>query len=95
MIVLQFMTKKEKLNKKHAKWVEFKHNFTFVINHISGNANKVADALSRRCLILQEFQVSTLGFEHLKEMHIEVPYFKAAYEACENPMMGDRSPWME
>jgi ribonuclease HI len=92
---LQFITKQEKLNKKHAKWVEFMHNFTFVIKHISGNANKVADALSRRCLILQEFQVSTLGFEHLKEMYREDPDFKATYEACENPVMGDRSPWME
>jgi hypothetical protein len=70
-------------------------NFTFFIKHISGSANKVADALSRRCLILQEFQVETLGFEHLKEMYKEDPYFKEAYEACENPLMRDRSPWME
>jgi hypothetical protein len=33
---LQLITKHEKLNKKHAKWVEFMHNFTFVIKHISG-----------------------------------------------------------
>jgi hypothetical protein len=32
---LQFITRKEKLNKKHAKWVEFMQNFTFVIKHIS------------------------------------------------------------
>ena len=44
-------------------------NFTFVIKHIYGNANKVVDALSMRCLILQEFQVKTLGFDHLKEMY--------------------------
>jgi hypothetical protein len=43
-------------------------NFTFVIKHISCNANNVVDALSRRCLTLQEFQVKTLGFDHLKEM---------------------------
>jgi hypothetical protein len=30
-------------------------NFTFVIKHISRNANKVVDALSRGCLIMQEF----------------------------------------
>jgi hypothetical protein len=66
---LQFITRQEKLNQRHAKWVEFMHNFTFVINHINGSANKVADALSRRCLILQKFQVETLGFEHLKEMY--------------------------
>jgi hypothetical protein len=52
---LQFITKQEKLNQRHTKWVEFMQNFTFVIKHIFGNANKFVDALSRRCLILQEF----------------------------------------
>ena len=68
---LQFITKKDKLNKRHVKWIEFMHNFTFVINHICCSANKVADDLSRICLILQEFQVDTLGFEHLKGMYHE------------------------
>jgi hypothetical protein len=92
---LQFITRQEKLNQRHAKWVEFMHNFTFVIKHINGSANKVAYALSRRCLILQEFQVETLGFEHLKEMYQEDPDFKEAYEACENPFFRDRHQWME
>jgi hypothetical protein len=73
---LQFITRKEKLNQKHAKWVEFMQNFTFVIKHTVGIANKVADALSRRSLIVQEFQVETLGFEHLKEMYREDTDFK-------------------
>ena len=68
-------------------------NFTFVIKHIAGTANKVADALSRRSLIVQEFQVETLGFEHLKEMYREDPDFKEAYEASKNLLLGDRSPW--
>jgi hypothetical protein len=79
---LQFITKREKLNQKHAKWVEFMQNFTFVLKHISGSFNKVADALSRRCLILQEFQVNVLGLDHLKEMYAEDADFKEAYEAC-------------
>jgi hypothetical protein len=70
-------------------------NFIFVIKHIYGNANKVVDALSRRCLILQEFQVKTLGFEHLKEMYYEDPYFKEVYEACENSMLREKSKWIE
>ena len=61
-------------------------NFTFVTKHINGSAKKVEDSLSMRCLILQEFQVETLGFEHLKEMYQEGPNFKEAYEACENPL---------
>ena len=68
------------MNKKHAKWVEFMQNFTFVIKHISGTANKVVDALSRKCLILQEFRVKTLGFDNLKDMYRDDSDFKDAYE---------------
>jgi hypothetical protein len=70
------MTRHDKLNQRHDKWIQFMKNFTFVIKHIAGNANKVVDALSRRCLILQEFQVKTLGFEHLKEMYCDDPVLK-------------------
>jgi hypothetical protein len=70
-------------------------NFTFVIKHISGNANKVVDALRRRCLILQEFQVKTLGFENLKKIYCDDPNFKEAYEACVNHVLRDRSQWVE
>jgi hypothetical protein len=66
-------------------------NFTFIIKHIYGNASKVVDALSRRCLILQEFQVKTLGFDHLKEIHHDDPDFKEAYEACVNHVLRDRN----
>jgi hypothetical protein len=92
---LQFITRQETLNQKHAKWVEFMKNFTFVIKYIVGTANKVAGALSRRSLIVQESQVETLWFEHLKEMYKEDADFKEAYEACKNPLMGNKSPWTE
>jgi hypothetical protein len=92
---LQFITRQEKLNQKNAKWVEFMQNFTFVTKHITGTANKVTDALSRRNLIVQEFQVDTLGFQHLKEMYKGDTDFKEDYEASKNPLLGDRIPWTE
>ena len=92
---LQFITRQEKLNQRHAKWVEFMKIFTFVIKHIVGNANKVVDALRRRCLILQEFQVETLGFEHLKDMYREDVDFKEGYEACTSPVLRDRIQWID
>jgi hypothetical protein len=49
---LQFITRQEKINQKHAKWVEFMQKITFVTKHISGIVNKVVDALSRKYLIL-------------------------------------------
>jgi hypothetical protein len=67
--------------------------FTFVIKHISGSANKVVDALSRMSLVIQEFQVKTLGFEHLKEMYQKNLDFKEAYGAYGNPLLKDNNSW--
>jgi hypothetical protein len=92
---LQFVTQQEKLNQKHVKWVEYMQNFTFVINHISGTANKVVDSLSRKCLLLQKFRVKTLGFDDLRNMYADDQDFGEAYEAAENPILRDRSQWAE
>jgi hypothetical protein len=83
------------LNQKHAKWVEFMQNFTFVLKHISRTTNKLVDALSRKCLLMQEFRVKTLGFDNLKEMYRDDPDFREAYEASKNPILKDRSQWNE
>eukprot|EP00253_Pinus_taeda_P018052 PITA_18052 len=58
---LQYIMQQHKLNHKHATWVEYLQSFTFVLKHISGQSNKVADALSRRTLLLQESTMH-LGF---------------------------------
>jgi hypothetical protein len=92
---LQFVTQQEKLNQRHVKWVEYMQIFTFVIKHISSTANKVVDALSRKCLLLQEFRFKTLGFDDLRDMYRDDPDFKEAYEATENPVLRDRSQWIE
>jgi hypothetical protein len=69
------------------------HKFTFVIKHISGTANKVVDALRRKCLLLQEFRFKTLGFDDLRDMYRDDPDFKEAYEATENPILKEISQW--
>ena len=70
-------------------------NFTFVIKHIYGTANKVVDALSRKCLLLQEFRVKTLGFENLRDMYAGDTDCAEAYEATENLVLRDRIPWTD
>jgi hypothetical protein len=92
---LKFITRHENLNQRRAKWIEFMQNFTFVIKHIYGNVNKCVDTLSMRILILQEFQVKTSGFDHLKGMYHGDPDFGEAYEACVNPVLRDRRPVMQ
>ncbi|GKV00620.1 hypothetical protein SLEP1_g13286 [Rubroshorea leprosula] len=46
-----------KLNRRHAKWVEFLETFPYVIKYKQGKENIVADALSRR----QRVKVFTFG----------------------------------
>eukprot|EP00253_Pinus_taeda_P015482 PITA_15482 len=84
-----------KLNHKHAKWVEYLQSFTFVLKHISGKANKMADALSRRALLLQESTIQALGFEHLKDLYQTNADFKESYEASQNPLLRNNSPWLD
>jgi hypothetical protein len=91
---LQFVTQQEWLNQRHVKWVEYMQNFTFVIKHIFGTASKVPDALSIKCLLLQEFKVKTLGFDDLRDMYRHDPDFKEAYEVAENLVLRDRSQWI-
>ncbi|XP_061337074.1 uncharacterized protein LOC133284106, partial [Gastrolobium bilobum] len=45
---LKYLKGQGKLNKRHAKWVEFLEQFPYVIKHKKGKSNVVADALSRR-----------------------------------------------
>eukprot|EP00253_Pinus_taeda_P034055 PITA_34055 len=92
---LQHVRKKHKLNHKHAKWVEYLQSFNFVLKHISGQENKVVDALSRKALLLQESTVQVLGFEHLQDLYQMDTDFKEAYEACQNPLVRDNSPWLD
>lgn len=84
-----------KLNHKHAKWVEYLQSFTFVLKHICGQANKVADELSKRVLLLQESTIQVLGFECLKGLYQTDADFKEAYEACQNPLLTNNSPWLD
>jgi len=45
---LQYIMQQPKLSQKHIKWIEYLQRFTFVFKHISGQSNKIVDALSRR-----------------------------------------------
>ena len=92
---LQYITQQHKLNHKHAKWVEYLQSFTFVLKHIGGQANKVADALSRRALLLQESGIQVMGFEYLKDLYQMDVDFKEAFEACQNPVLRNTSPWLD
>ena len=49
---LRYLNSQNKSNARHAKWVEFLNEYSFVINHRSGIENKAADALNRLTIAL-------------------------------------------
>ena len=55
----------------------------------------MANALSRRALLLQESTIQVLGFEHLKDLYQADTDFKEAYEACQNPVLRNKIPWLD
>lgn len=69
-------------------------DFYILLKHISGQANKVGDALNRRVLLLQESTIQVLVFENLKDLYQTDADFKEYYEAYQNPLLRKNSPWL-
>ncbi|XP_035835681.1 uncharacterized protein LOC118483966 [Helianthus annuus] len=53
----------------------FLEKFTFVVKHMSGISNRVADALSRRSSLLVSMRVVVPGLDNLMEQLTTDPYF--------------------
>jgi vacuolar-type H+-ATPase subunit B/Vma2 len=68
-----------KLNKHHAKWVEFIETFPYIIKHKKKKENHIADALSRRYTMLSQLDHKIFGLESIKELYAMDVDFKDAY----------------
>nr|AAX96591.1 retrotransposon protein, putative, Ty3-gypsy sub-class [Oryza sativa Japonica Group]ABA93201.1 retrotransposon protein, putative, Ty3-gypsy subclass [Oryza sativa Japonica Group] len=58
-----------KLNRRHAKWVEFIESFPYVIKHKKGKENIIADALSRRYTLLTQLDYKIFSLETIKDQY--------------------------
>ena len=63
---LKHIRSQAKLNKRHARWVEFIESFPYVIKHKKGKDNIIADALSRRYTMLSQLDYKILVWKQLK-----------------------------
>ena len=54
---LRYLNSQKKLNARHAKWIEFLNEYSFVINHRFGIENKAAHALSRLTVTLHRMRL--------------------------------------
>jgi hypothetical protein len=71
-----------KLNKCHAKLVEFIEFFLYIIKHKKGKDNVIANALSRRYSMLSQLDRKIFGLVSIKELYATDFDFKDAYENC-------------
>jgi hypothetical protein len=79
---LKHIRGQEKLNKRHAKWVEFIETFPYIIKHRKGKENVIADALSRRYTMLSQLDHTFFGLESINELYATDIDFNDAYENC-------------
>ena len=86
---LKYLKGQHKLNKRHAQWMEFLEPFPYVIKYKQGKENVVADALSRRYVLLSTLDAKLLGFEHIKDLYPVDQDFSETFEKCEKMASGD------
>jgi hypothetical protein len=80
---LKYLKGQGKLSRRHAKWVKFIETFSYVNKYKQGKENIVADAPSRRYVLLSTLDARFLGFEHIKELYKYDGDFTNVYNACE------------
>lgn len=85
---LKYLKSQHKLNKRHAKWVEFPEQFPYIIKYKKGKSNVVADALSRRYTHLAKLGSQILGFDNICELYGQDPFFAPIYSNCLNKSLG-------
>ncbi|KAE8697779.1 putative Quercetin 3-O-methyltransferase 1 [Hibiscus syriacus] len=77
---LKYINGQHKLSRRHAKWVSYSQEFTFTLRHQAGSLNRVADALSRRTLLLTSMSTKVAGFETFTDMYAADPSFGMIFQ---------------
>ncbi|GKA91454.1 transposon ty3-I gag-pol polyprotein [Tanacetum coccineum] len=81
---LKFINGQHKLKPRHAKWVDFIQDFSFVIRHKVGSNNQVADALSRRHSLITTMHIRVQGFDSFRGLYCDNLDFREIWSKCDN-----------
>ena len=76
---LKYLKVQSNLHRRLAKWVEFIESFPYIIKHKKGKDNIVADALSRKNMLLTHLDVKVPGLESLCDLYATDPGFAEQY----------------
>ena len=79
---LKHIKSQAKLNRRHAKWVEFIETFPYVIKHKKGKENVIANALSRRYTMLSQLDFKIFGLETIQDQYVHDAHFKDVLQNC-------------
>ena len=82
---LSYLKSQTNLSRRRASWVEFLETFPYVIRHKKGKENVVADALSRRYILLVHMDAKIHGFALIKELYATDLDFKDIFAKCVDP----------
>ena len=81
---LKHICSQAKLNKLHAKWVEFIESFPYVIKHKKGKDNVIDDAFSRRYTMLSQLDFKKFGLGTIKDLYMQDADFKEVMQNCKD-----------
>ena len=70
--VLKHLQGQDKIAARHASWIAYLQQFTFVVKHKSGVTNRVADALSRRNHLLMTMRVEVMGLMYFQNCLLRI-----------------------
>ncbi|CAA7030667.1 unnamed protein product [Microthlaspi erraticum] len=87
--VLKKLSSQDKILARHAPWIAYLQQFTFIIKHQSGKTNEVADALSRRHSLLTTLHASVVGFSVFTELYRLDPFFGNIWPDLSNGVQSD------
>ncbi|KAK1628072.1 hypothetical protein QYE76_002387 [Lolium multiflorum] len=79
---LKYLKAQSTLHRRLAKWVEFIESFPYIIKHKKGKDNIVADALSRKTMLLTHLDVKIPGLEVLCDLYATDHDFAEPYRLC-------------
>jgi len=85
---LKYLRGQHKLNKRHAKWMEYLEQFPYVIKYKKEKSNVVVDALSRRHNLFSKLEPQILGFDHMGEMYDQDGFFSSIFASCQKKARG-------
>lgn len=71
---LKHLSSQGKVSSRHASWIAYLQQFTFVIKHTSGASNRVADALSRRHSLLAVLHTTVVGLDSFVDLYPGDPF---------------------